>query len=239
MLGRAVKKFICRVLVLALLVCIIAAGYYGVRGYQMYREAVADIPISSIADNICAKENFTEYEQLPQIYIDAVIAAEDKRFFRHQGIDPLAIARAAFNDILAGAFVEGGSTIPQQLAKNQLFTQDKKIERKFADAFGAFAIEKEYSKKQIFELYVNSIYFGSGYYGIYDAAQGYFGKTPAQLDDYEAVMLAGLPNAPSNYSPDGNIELAEKRMSVVLKRMVKCHKITEQEAEQIKSKSPY
>lgn len=239
MLGRAVKKFICRVLVLALLVCIIAAGYYGVRGYQMYREAVADIPISSIADNICAKENFTEYEQLPQIYIDAVIAAEDKRFFRHQGIDPLAIARAAFNDILAGAFVEGGSTIPQQLAKNQLFTQDKKIERKFADAFGAFAIEKEYSKKQIFELYVNSIYFGSGYYGIYDAAQGYFGKTPAQLDDYEAVMLAGLPNAPSNYSPDGNIELAEKRMSVVLKRMVKCHKITEQEAEQIKSKSSY
>lgn len=239
MLGRAVKKFICRVLVLALLVCIIAAGYYGVRGYQMYREAVADIPISSIADNICAKENFTEYEQLPQIYIDAVIAAEDKRFFRHQGIDPLAIARAAFNDILAGAFVEGGSTIPQQLAKNQLFTQDKKIERKFADAFGAFAIEKEYSKKQIFELYVNSIYFGSGYYGIYDAAMGYFGKTPAQLDDYEAVMLAGLPNAPSNYSPDGNIELAEKRMSVVLKRMVKCHKITEQEAEQIKSKSPY
>lgn len=239
MLGRAVKKFICRVLVLALLVCIIAAGYYGVRGYQMYREAVADTPISSIADNICAKENFTEYEQLPQIYIDAVIAAEDKRFFRHQGIDPLAIARAAFNDILAGAFVEGGSTIPQQLAKNQLFTQDKKIERKFADAFGAFAIEKEYSKKQIFELYVNSIYFGSGYYGIYDAAMGYFGKTPAQLDDYEAVMLAGLPNAPSNYSPDGNIELAEKRMSVVLKRMVKCHKITEQEAEQIKSKSPY
>lgn len=239
MLGRAVKKFICRVLVLALLVCIIAAGYYGVRGYQMYREAVADIPISSIADNICAKENFTEYEQLPQIYIDAVIAAEDKRFFRHQGIDPLAIARAAFNDILAGAFVEGGSTIPQQLAKNQLFTQDKKIERKFADAFGAFAIEKEYSKKQIFELYVNSIYFGSGYYGIYDAAMGYFGKTPAQLDDYEAVMLAGLPNAPSNYSPDGNIELAEKRMSVVLKRMVKCHKITEQEAEQIKSKSSY
>lgn len=239
MLGRAVKKFICRVLVLALLVCIIAAGYYGVRGYQMYREAVADIPISSIADNICAKENFTEYEQLPQIYIDAVIAAEDKRFFRHQGIDPLAIARAAFNDILAGAFVEGGSTIPQQLAKNQLFTQDKKIERKFADAFGAFAIEKEYSKKQIFELYVNSIYFGSGYYGIYDAAMGYFGKTPAQLDDYEAVMLAGLPNAPSNYSPDGNVELAEKRMSVVLKRMVKCHKITEQEAEEIKSKSPY
>ena len=168
-----------------------------------------------------------------------MIAAEDKRFFRHKGIDPLAIARAAFNDIVAMAFVEGGSTIPQQLAKNELFTQDKKIERKFADAFGAFAIENQYSKKQIFEMYVNSIYFGSGYYGIYDAAMGYFGKTPAQLDDYEAVMLAGLPNAPSNYSPDSNMQLAEKRMSVVLKRMVKCHKITEDEAEEIRSKSPY
>ena len=89
-------------------------------------------------------------------------------------------------------------------------------------------------------MYVNSIYFGSGYYGIYDAAMGYFGKTPAQLDElYEAVMLAGLPNAPSNYSPDSNMQLAEKRMSVVLKRMVKCHKITEDEAEEIRSKSPY
>lgn len=239
MLARGLKKFICRLIALALIVCIIAAVFYGYKGYEMYKEAVSKTPISSIAEDICSREDFTEYESLPQIYIDAVIAAEDKRFFRHKGIDPRAIARAAFNDIVARAFVEGGSTIPQQLAKNELFTQDKKIERKFADAFGAFAIERQYSKKQIFEMYVNSIYFGSGYYGIYDAAMGYFGKTPAQLDDYEAVMLAGLPNAPSNYSPDSNMQLAEKRMSVVLKRMVKCHKITEDEAGEIRSKSPY
>lgn len=239
MFAGGIKKFICRLISLALIVCIIAAVFYGYRGYEMYTEAVSKTSISSIAEDICSGEHFTEYENLPQIYIDAVIAAEDKRFFRHKGIDPLAIARAAFNDIAAMAFVEGGSTISQQLAKNELFTQDKKIERKFADAFAAFAIERQYSKKQIFEMYVNSIYFGSGYYGIYDAAMGYFGKTPAQLDDYEAVMLAGLPNAPSNYSPDDNIELAEKRTSVVLKRMVKCHKITGEEAEKIKNKSPY
>lgn len=239
MFAGKIKKFICRLIALALLVCIIGAVFYGYKGYEMYREAVSKTPISSIAEDICSKEHFTEYESLPQIYIDAVIAAEDKRFFRHKGIDPLAIARAAFNDIIAGAFVEGGSTIPQQLAKNELFTQDKKIERKFADAIGALAIERQYSKKQIFEMYVNSIYFGSGYYGIYDAAMGYFGKTPEQLDDYEAVMLAGLPNAPSNYSPDSNTELAEKRMSVVLKRMVKCHKITQEEAEEIQNKSPF
>ena len=239
MFARKIKKFIFRLIALALIVCIIAAVFYGYRGYEMYKDAVSKTPISSIAEDIYSDGNFTEYEDLPQIYIDAVIAAEDKRFFRHKGIDPLAIARAAFNDIVAMSFVEGGSTISQQLAKNELFTQDKKIERKFADAFGAFAIERQYSKKQIFEMYVNSIYFGSGYYGIYDAAMGYFGKTPEQLDDYEAVMLAGLPNAPSNYSPDDNIELAEKRMSVVLKRMVKCHKITWEEAEKIKTKSPY
>ncbi len=239
MFAGKIKKFICRLIALALIVCIIGAVFYGYKGYEMYREAVSKTPISSIAEDIYSKEHFTEYESLPQIYIDAVIAAEDKRFFRHKGIDPLAIARAAFNDIIAGAFVEGGSTIPQQLAKNELFTQDKKIERKFADAIGALAIERQYSKKQIFEMYVNSIYFGSGYYGIYDAAMGYFGKTPEQLDDYEAVMLAGLPNAPSNYSPDSNTELAEKRMSVVLKRMVKCHKITQEEAEEIQNKSPF
>lgn len=236
---KFIKKFISVIISIIFIICILTIAVYGFKGYEMYREAVAVTPVSSIADNICSKESFTEYEQLPQIYIDAVIAAEDKRFYNHLGIDPLAIVRAAFNDIVAGAFVEGGSTISQQLAKNELFTQEKSIERKFADALGAVAIEREYTKEQIFEMYVNSIYFGSGYYGIYDASMGYFGKTPSQLDDYEAVMLAGLPNAPSNYSLDSNIELAEKRMSVVLKRMVKCHKISREEADNIKKQSPY
>ena len=101
MLVRGIKKFIYRLIALTLIVCIIAAVLYGYRGYEMYREAVSKTPISSIAEDICSKEHFTDYESLPQIYIDAVIAAEDKRFFRHKGIDPLAIARAAFNDIVA------------------------------------------------------------------------------------------------------------------------------------------
>lgn len=128
---------------------------------------------------------------------------------------------------------EGGSTITQQLMKNEYFTQEKKLERKFAEIFAAWDIEKQCSKEDIFELYVNTIYFGSGYYGIYDAAEGYFGKEPSELSEYEAVMLAGLPNAPSAYSPDTSPELAKQRMRQVLDRMVECEVIDQTEADNL------
>ena len=131
------------------------------------------------------------------------------------------------------SFVEGGSTISQQLMKNEYFTQEKKLERKFAEIFAAWELEREYSKKEIFELYVNTIYFGSGYYGIHDAAEGYFGKEPSELTEYEAIMLAGLPNAPSAYSPDTNPELARQRMKQVLEKMVECEVLTQKEADAI------
>lgn len=97
----------------------------------------------------------------------------------------------------------------------------------------ALELEADYSKQEIFELYVNTIYFGSGYYGIHDAAQGYYGKEPSELSDYEAVMLAGLPNAPSAYSPDSSPELAKQRMKQVLDRMVDCGKMTEEKADKL------
>ena len=115
-------------------------------------------------------EGFTPYSALPQFYIAATISVEDRRFEEHCGIDLIAIGRAAWTDIRAMSFVEGGSTITQQLVKNLLFTQDKKIERKAAEIFAALEMESKYSKEEIFELYVNTVYFGSGYYGIYQAA---------------------------------------------------------------------
>jgi len=234
--GKSVRKFIFRLSAVIMAVILLFVGFYSVKGYFMYKATAKETPIAEISDNIRSQEGFTSYGELPQIYIDAVISAEDKRFEEHCGIDLLAIARAAWTDIKTLSFAEGGSTITQQIAKNLLFTQDKKIERKFAEVFAALALEKEYDKEELFEIYVNTIYFGDGYYGIYDAAQGYFGKTPSELTDYEAVMLAGLPNAPSDYSPSGNPELAEKRMSVVLDRMVKCKKITEEKARDIMNK---
>ena len=184
-------------------------------------------------EEICNMEGFTPYSALPQFYIAATISVEDRRFEEHCGIDLIAIGRAAWTDIRAMSFVEGGSTITQQLVKNLLFTQDKKIERKAAEIFAALEMESKYSKEEIFELYVNTVYFGSGYYGIYQAAIGYFGKVPSELTDYECAMLAEIPNAPSAYSPNTNKELALRRVSHVLDSMVRNRIITQEEADRI------
>ena len=216
---------------LGLAVLFAAGVFFGIKGYHMYQDAVENMPISEKAAAIRGMDHFVEYEELPEIYIDAVISVEDKRFKEHHGVDYLSICRAAWNDLRTFSLAEGGSTITQQLMKNAYFTQEKKPERKFAEVFAAWEIEKQYSKEEIFELYVNTIYFGSGYYGIYEAAEGYFGKAPAKLTEYEAVMLAGLPNAPSAYSPDTSPELAKQRMRQVLDRMVKCEVLTRNEAD--------
>lgn len=186
----------------------------------MYKQAVADVPIEEKVAQIQSIEHYTPYSQLPKTYVEAVIAAEDKRFETHKGYDLLSVGRAVWNNIKSGSLQEGGSTITQQLARNMYFEQDKKISRKLAEIFVAREIEKLYDKDEIFELYVNSIYFGSGYYNIYDASMGYFGKKPSQLSDYEATMLAGIPNAPSVYSPDVNPDLAEQRRQQVISCMV-------------------
>lgn len=189
-------------------------------GYQLYKEAVGETPVSQKVEEIQQQEHYTTFDELPQRYIDAVISAEDRRFFRHHGFDILATARAAWHNIEAGRLIEGGSTITQQLAKNWYFTQEKKFSRKVAEIFVSKTLEKLCEKKTIFELYVNSIYFGSGYYNVYDASHGYYGKDPIDLNDYEATMLAGVPNAPSVYSPDVNPTLAEERRQQVLECMV-------------------
>lgn len=213
------RRIIARLLLLAFLIGGAAVAAVTLSGYELYREAVEAVPVSEKLEEIQGKENFTSYEELPQRYIDAVIAAEDRRFFRHHGFDILATSRAAWHNIEAMSLVEGGSTITQQLAKNMYFTQEKKFSRKVAEIFVSKELEELCDKETLFELYVNSIYFGSGYYSVYDAAQGYYGKEPSELDDYECTMLAGVPNAPSVYSPDVNPTLAEERRQQVLECM--------------------
>lgn len=226
---KIIFSFFAVVLCIALVVGIV----FGVKGYHMYQEAIEQAPVVEKMETLRSQEHFVQFEQLPKVYIDAVTAAEDHRFWSHGGIDFIAIGRALWNDIRTLSFAEGGSTITQQLAKNEYFTQDKKIERKFAEIFVALDLESAYTKEEIFEFYVNSIYFGSGYYGIYDASQGYFGKEPSELTDYEAVLLAGLPNAPSVYSPDENPDLAKQRMQQVLTRMVECDMVTQRWADDL------
>lgn len=231
MLKRFVKRLLSCLLLAALFVLVVIGGTLGVQGWRLYRATAAQKPIADLYDEISSRPGFASCDQLPQTYIDAVISVEDSRFERHHGIDPAAIVRALWADLRTRSLAEGGSTLTQQLAKNELFTQDKHLARKAAEMLAAFDLEKAYSKQQIFEMYANTIYFGSGYYGIAEAAEGYFGKEPAQLTDAEAIYLAGMPNAPSTYA--SSPELAFKRMQVVLKRMVKCRVLTQQQADAI------
>ena len=226
------KKFLKILMILLLIGLSIALLIIG-NGYTMYKEAIENEPLEEKVAEIRSKESYTEFSELPQMYVNAVISVEDKRFFKHGGIDIIAIGRAAINDIKAMSYVEGGSTITQQLAKNMYFTQEKIMERKIAEVFMAWEIEANYSKEDIFELYVNSIYFGDGYYTVREACKGYFNKDISEMTDYECIMLAGIPNAPSVYAPTVNPELARQRQKQVMDKMVENGYLTEEEAEEI------
>ena len=226
------KKFLKILMILLLIGLSIALLIIG-NGYTMYKEAIEKEPLEEKVTEIRGKESYTEFSELPQMYVNAVISVEDKRFFKHGGIDIIAIGRAAINDIKAMSYVEGGSTITQQLAKNMYFTQEKIMERKIAEVFMAWKIEANYSKEDIFELYVNSIYFGNGYYTVREACTGYFNKDISEMTDYECIMLAGIPNAPSVYAPTVNPELAKQRQKQVMDKMIENGYLTEEEAEEI------
>ena len=161
-----VKKCFKFMILFLFMICFFAAGILSFSGIKTANEKLSQKSLYEMAHSIENKDDFVSYDDLPDMYCKAVIAAEDKRFFKHCGIDLIAIGRAVVHDLAAGSYIEGGSTITQQLAKNQYFTQEKLLERKAAEMFLAFEIEKVFSKEEIFALYVNSIYFGSGYYGI-------------------------------------------------------------------------
>lgn len=199
-------------------------------GYGLYKNAVEEVSLEEKVAKIRSQENFTSIEELPETYVQAVISVEDHRFYEHGALDPIAIGRALVNDLKTGRYVEGGSTITQQLAKNLYFSQEKTMNRKAAEVFLAFELEQKYTKDEILELYVNSIYFGDGYYSIGEASEGYFGKPASQMNDYEATLLAGVPNAPSRYAPSKNLALAEKRQQKVISRMEACGYLNDQAA---------
>lgn len=226
------KKFLKVILVLFLIglsICLVFVG----SGYKMYKTAIDSMSLEDKVAEVKSKENYTTIDEMPQMYINAVVSVEDHRFYDHGGIDIIAIGRAFINDIKAMSFVEGGSTITQQLAKNMYFTQEKIISRKVAEVFMAFDIEEKYDKDEILELYLNTSYFGDGYYTVKEASRGYFDKEPEDMTDSECIMLAGIPNAPSVYSPTENPDLAKERQKQVANSMVKNGYLTEEQAEKI------
>ncbi|MBT3804203.1 MAG: PBP1A family penicillin-binding protein [Desulfobacula sp.] len=165
-------------------------------------------------------------ETIPQNLISALITIEDKNFYIHSGINLKAIFRAILYDIKAGEYKQGASTLTQQLAKTLFLSSEKSITRKIKEAFLALQIERRYTKNEILELYLNLIYLGSGAYGVEAASQTYFGKSVGDLTLAESALVAGLPKAPSIYSPIKNPDLAKKRRDIVLRQMLNAKVIT-------------
>ncbi len=187
------------------------------------------------ADRELLAEFFTEkrvpvrLHLMPHYLKQAIVATEDRHFYEHAGVDLRGVLRAIIQDIRAGQFVQGASTITQQLARTLFLTPRKSLMRKLKEAFLAFQIERRYTKDEILELYLNQVYFGSGAYGVEAAAQTFFGKSVTELTLPECALIAGMPKSPSRYSPLVDRSLALKRRAVVLKQMATNAVITQEQ----------
>jgi len=187
--------------------------------------------------NIHSTENRmpVKIEQIPIALQQAFIAVEDARFYEHKGVDPRGLARAIYTNLKAEEIAEGGSTITQQLAKNAYLTQERTLKRKIQEVFLALQLEKQYTKQEILELYLNQIYFGQGAYGVQAAAKTYFGKNIEELNLSECALLAGIPKSPNYYSPFNNKKAAIERRNTVLDQMQKYNYIRPSEAAEAKN----
>ena len=171
--------------------------------------------------NTFKEENreYVKYDDIPARIIEGLVAIEDTQFFEHHGINPDAISRAIIKDIQAGGFVEGASTLTQQLIKMLILTREKKLIRKVKEALLAIRLESVLTKEEILERYLNHVYFGHGYYGIKTAAKGYFNKDLYELSLKEMAILVGLPRAPSFYDPTKNLKISLARANQVITRL--------------------
>ncbi len=172
--------------------------------------------------------------ELPAHVVHALLATEDRRFYRHWGVDPLGLVRALYVNIRSGRVRQGGSTITQQLAKIAFLAPERNYGRKAREALLAFKIERRFTKDEILTFYLNRVYYGAGAYGIDAAARRYFGKPAAQLNLYQSAMLAGMLSAPNRLSPHVSIESAQERAETVLYSMIEAGYISEAQAEAAK-----
>jgi penicillin-binding protein 1A len=214
-----------------------AAGLIGSIPSREELRAFRTMPTANILFDAADREVFTIAKEhrievplgaVSPILVKAVIAIEDRRFFEHDGFDPIRIAGAALAGVRAGEAVQGGSTITQQLAR-QSVGREKTLTRKLKEMLFAAQLEQQFSKQEILELYLNKVYFGDGLYGVEAASRGYFGKKAVELSLPEAALLAGLLKAPSTYAPSTSPEKAEARQGVVLLAMLDAKSITRDE----------
>jgi len=207
----------------------------GIDALKDYRPSIAsrvfDDNNQLIDEFFLEDRKLVRINEIPKMVVHAFVAAEDSRFYEHKGVDLLGITRAIFKNFEAGHIIQGGSTITQQVAKMMYLSPEKKYTRKLKEAILAYKIDKYLNKDEIMNLYLNQIYLGHGTYGIESASWGYFGKSAKDLKLNEAALLAGLPKAPSTYSPFLHYEKAKQRQIYVLTRMMEDGYISKEEME--------
>lgn len=200
------RKIISRILIVVVILVIVGIGIkitpIVAKGYKMYTVAIEEVTLKEAIAAVKSNKDYLTIEQISGSFLEEVIGSEDRRFYSHGGIDLYATARAMFHNIQAGHFVEGGSTITQQLAKNLYFSFEKKYERKVAELLVAIDIEKMLSKEEILELYCNIAYFGEGCYGLKEAANYYYGVEAADLSNEQADALVWTLKSPNRYNPN-------------------------------------
>ena len=227
-------KFIKRFIIILFVIIVVSAVSLGMYGYTLYEEKIEEQPIADKVSDIKNDYYFVSIDEVPNEYLDAIIAVEDHRFKEHGAIDIIGIGRAILTNVKNRELQEGGSTLTQQVAKNLYFiSEDTVVRRKIAEMFMAIELENKYSKEDILELYINTIYFGDGYYGIKQACNGFLNKEPKDMNLAEATMMAGVPNAPSAYAPTVNTELCKQRQNKVISAMIEYNYITKEQADSI------
>lgn len=202
---KRLLHFVGVVMILLTLTGTLIIGHYVISGYRMYQDAVFVQSVEEKVNEIRHAEDYITFDEISEEFLDELIWREDRNFYRHSVIDLMAVMRAAWHDLQEGRYVEGGSTITQQLAKNLYFTGEKRLERKIAELFVAFDLEQLFTKEEILELYCNVVYFGEGCYGIDEAARHYYGVTADGLDEEQAQALVYTLKCPVYYNPNARL----------------------------------
>lgn len=195
------KKIIFRLFVIVILIALIFCGFYAYQGYKVYQNVIAEKSIEQRVTELQNKEDYVKLDKIANVYVELVVESEDHRFYQHHGVDYIGLTRAMLTNLATWSYKEGGSTITQQLAKNLCLSFEKSLDRKFAEVFIAWQLERDYSKDEILEMYLNITYLGEGNYGIKAASNYYYNIEPSQLTKEQAEVLVRTLKSPSVYNP--------------------------------------
>ena len=195
------KKIIFRLFVIIILIALIFCGFYAYQGYKVYQDVIEEKNIEQRVAELQNKEDYVKLDEIADVYVELVVESEDHRFYQHHGVDYIGLTRAMLTNLATWSYKEGGSTITQQLAKNLCLSFEKSLDRKFAEVFIACQLERDYSKDEILEMYLNITYLGEGNYGIKAASNYYYNVEPSQLTKEQAEVLVRTLKSPSVYNP--------------------------------------